>query len=380
MPVLTAAELNRATLARQLLLRRAPCDVAEGVRRLVAVQAQEPASPYIGLWSRLSDFDPTELDAAFADRAVVKATLARITLHVVHVDDHRPFREALEPTLRASRLTSRFTAAAQLDPGDVGQLVADLVAHADRPRTAVELRTWLEARLGVPSKGAVWRTMRAYPPLVHAPTGPPWAFGRRSSFVAAPAAPALDAGSVDAALRVLIRRYLEGFGPASLADIAQFALVQQARLRPAVRAMGDELEQLEGPDGVRLLDVPGAPRPPGDVPAPCRLLPMWDSTLLAYADRSRIIPAPYRRRAMRSNGDVLPTLLVDGHVAGVWRPVDGGIEASAFHRLPATAWDALAVEAAGLVAFLADREPQPYGRYDRWWDRLSAVQARVLPG
>ena len=166
--------------------------MVEGVRRVVAIQAQEPASPYIGLWARLVDFDPADLDAAFRDHAVVKATLVRITLHAVHVDDHRALREAMEPTLRASRLDSRFTAAAGLDPDGAGAVVADLLAHADRPRTSAELKAWLEARLGVPSKGAVWRAMRAYPPMIHAPTGAPWAFGRRSSFVAAPVEPTLD--------------------------------------------------------------------------------------------------------------------------------------------------------------------------------------------
>lgn len=118
--------------------------------------------------------------------------------------------------------------------------------------------------------------------------------------------------------------------------MAQFALVQRARVRTAVRALADELEQLEGPDGTVMYDIPGAPRPAEDTPAPPRLMAMWDSTLLAYADRSRVVPPAYRKHVTRVNGDVLPTLLVDGYVAGVWRPVDGGIEAGAFHPCPTT--------------------------------------------
>lgn len=107
---------------------------------------------------------------------------------------------------------------------------------------------------------------------------------------------------------------------------------------------------------------------------------MWDSTLLAYADRSRIIPPDYRRIVTRQNGDVLPTLLVDGHVAGVWRPVEGGIEATAFHPLPDEAWAGLEAEAGALAAFLAPREPLVYRRYAHWWSRLPDAQVRLLTG
>jgi hypothetical protein len=163
--------------------------------------------------------------------------------------------------------------------------------------------------------------------------------------------------------------------------MAQFALVQRTRARAAVHALGDELEQLEGPDGTVMYDIPGAPRPTEDTPAPPRLMAMWDSILLAYDDRSRVIPPAYRKQVIRINGDVLPTLLVDGYVAGVWRPVDGGIEASAFHPLPGHVWQALAAEARSLMVFLADREPSVYRRYGHWWTKgLPAAETRLLPG
>jgi hypothetical protein len=109
------------------------------------------------------------------------------------------------------------------------------------------------------------------------------------------------------------------------------------------------------------------------------LLPMWDSVLLAYADRSRVIPPAYRPLVIRRNGDVLPTLLVDGYVAGVWRPVDGRIEVTAFHRLDDETWDVLAVEAAALVTLLDERDPVVYRRYARWWRELPSEQVRLLP-
>jgi hypothetical protein len=165
-----------------------------------------------------------------------------------------------------------------------------------------------------------------------------------------------------------------------MADIAHFAMVYRPLVKEALQALSRELERLKGPDGAVLYDVPDAPHPPEDTPAPPRLMAMWDSILLVYADRSRVIPSEYRKLVTRSNGDVLPTLLVDGYVTGVWRPVEGGIEATAFRRLPEEAWEGLVAEARSLVAFLADREPQVYRRYDRWWRALPSVDVRLLSG
>ncbi|MFJ5110186.1 winged helix DNA-binding domain-containing protein [Streptomyces sp. NPDC088551] len=379
---ISAHALNRATLARQLLLGREPLDVEDGLRRVVALQAQQPASPYIALWNRLSGFDPAGLDTALAGRRAVKATLMRLTLHAVHAEDYRAFREAMEPTLRGSRLgDSRFTASG-LTVDTTTALVADLLNYAEQPRTVAELGGRLRARLGAPMEPAAQRMLRQYAPLWHAPTGGPWSFGTRPSYVAADTRPVLAEPDVAAgSLRTLIRRYLEGFGPASVADMAQFALVQRARVRTALTALAGELEQLEGPDGTVMYDLPGAPRPAEDTPAPPRLMAMWDSTLLAYADRSRVVPPAYRKHVTRVNGDVLPTLLVDGYVAGVWRAVDGEIEATAFHPLPGRVWEGLAAEARSLMSLLATRDPRVYGRYDHWWTKgLPGAETRLLPG
>ncbi|MFP3987995.1 winged helix DNA-binding domain-containing protein [Streptomyces sp. E11-3] len=377
---ITARGLNRSLLARQLLLRRESLGVGHAVRRVVALQAQQPASPYVALWNRLTDFDPADLDAAFAEREVVKATLMRITLHAVHAEDYRALREAVEPTLRAGRLDSRFQASG-LTVADADALVPELLAYADRTRTAAELQAWVEERIAAPPHPRAWQGLRGYAPLLHAPTPAPWSFGARPSYVSAKPRPVLaDHDASATALRTLVLRCLEGFGPASVADVAQFALVQRGRAREALKALSDDLERLEGPDGTELFDVPGAPRPPDDTPAPPRLMAMWDSVLLASYDRSRIVPPEYRKLVTRVNGDVLPTLLVDGYVAGVWRPAEGGIEATAFHPLPDEAWEGLADEARSLVAFLADREPRVYGRYDHWWSKLPPAEARLLPG
>jgi hypothetical protein len=373
----TARRLNRATLYRQLLLGREPLDVAGAVRRVVALQAQEAASPYLALWNRLAAFDPADLDAAFAGRAVVKATLMRITLHAVHAEDYPAFQRAMLRSLRASRLHDRRYRTTGLSIADADALLPHLVEFTARPRTRAEVEELLEAWMG-DSEPRMWWALRTFAPLLHAPTGGPWSFGTRASFVAAGAQ--LPPERRDESVRHLVLRYLDGFGPASAQDVARFSLLTLAVVRDALRALAADLAELEGPDGAVLYDAPAAPLPDEDVPAPPRLLPMWDSILLAYAERGRVIPPVYRKLVTRQNGDVLPTLLVDGYVAGVWRPVEGGIEATAFHPLADGDWAGLAEEAAALAAFRADRDPQVYRRYAHWWAKLPGAEVRVLPG
>jgi hypothetical protein len=169
-----------------------------------------------------------------------------------------------------------------------------------------------------------------------------------------------------------LRRYLCGFGPATVLDMNQFSMLPRTTIREAL-ALLDLVE-----DG-GYYDLPGRTVPDGDTPAPPRLMAMWDSTLLAYADRSRVIPDAYRKLVIRNNGDTLPTLLVDGYVAGVWRPAeDGRIEMTAFHALDEAQWAGLAGEAAALRKLLGDREPQVYKRYARWWSGLPAHDVRTV--
>lgn len=376
---ISARGLNRATLARQMLLRREPVTVPEAVRRAVALQAQEPASPYLGLWNRVEGFDPAGLDDAFACGTVVKSNMVRLTLHATHVDDYPAFREATEPSLRGARLADKRFKATGMLPEEVDALIPEVLDFAAQPRTADELRAWLEARLGGEPHPNVWWALRHYTPLLHVPNGGPWAFSARRTYVAPRVRPRLaDPDVANESLQTLARRYLEGFGPATVADVAQFALVQRARAREALRALGDELECLEGPNGEELFDIPGAARPDEDTPAPPRLLGMWDNILLSYFDRSRVIPPEIRKLVIRMNGDTLPTLLVDGYVAGVWRAVEGGIEATALRPLSEEDWEGLATEARALLGFLDSRDPEVYRRYNHWWDKLPAGETRLL--
>ncbi len=373
---LTARQLNRALLGRQMLLHREAMPAAEAVRKVVALQAQEPASPYIGLWNRLEPFDPAGLDRAFAEHEVVKAPLMRITLHAVHKSDYPAFHEAMQVSLRPARLHDRRFKRAGLSIDEADALVPPLLEFASEHRTNGEMEAWIDRRLGEHPKPSVWWALRTFAPLEHAPTGAPWTFGPRPSYVAA--VEQVRPGDRAASLRFLIRRYLEAFGPATLQDFCQFALVYRSVAAGPFRDLAGDLETFKGPDGGELFDISGGPLPPENEPAPPRLMAMWDNSLLGHVDRGRIIPPEYRRIVARVNGDVLPTLLVDGYVAGVWRPVSDGIEATAFHRLPAEVWDGLQQEAAALMGFLASREPMVYSRYYHWWKELPAAEVRVL--
>jgi hypothetical protein len=307
---------------------------------------------------------------------VVKSTSLRVTLHAVVAEDYPRFAEAMQPTLRGARLDDdRFTIAG-LTKEQADDVTGELLAFAAQPRSNQEMEAFLDAKFGRLPKPSVWWAIRSFGPFVHAPTGGPWLFGPRPSFVASPYL--ARSGDPELDLRHLVRRYLEGFGPASIADVGQFAMVTRARVRAAVEALGDELVRVQGPHREPLYDVAGSEIPADDTPAPPRLLGMWDEVLFAYHDRSRIIPETWRKHVIRTNGDSLPTLLVDGHVAGVWRIVDGGIEATAWLDLPRAAWDGLEDEARALRAFLAGRDPEVYRRYGRWWAKLPEGEVRVL--
>ncbi len=369
--VLTAAELNRATLARQLLLERVALDAVEGIERLVALQAQEPASPYIALWTRIDGFRAEDLDRAFLERHVVKATLLRVTLHVVSARDYRCFWPAVAPALRLWRQQAmkRLDLTLPLD-----ELAQKALAYASEPRTNDEMRKHLpqmQDGTGPAGQNDSWWAVRTHAPFAMAPSNVPWCFGRRPTYVAAPAWLGEPLASEQEGLDHLIRRYLAGFGPATVGDIHQFTRVERSRLRPAVERLAPGLRTFRDERGRVLYDLPNAPLPPADTPAPVRFLPMWDSTLLAYEDRSRVIAEQYRRRVLQVNGDWLPTFLVDGHVAGLWRAdVHDGrttIRPEPFEPLSPDVKEQLAEEAQRLARFVEPLEPAVYKRYANTW-------------
>ena len=373
--MLTAAELNRATLARQLLLRREPLDVPTAVSRLCAIQAQAPASPYLALWSRIQDFAAADLDRALDAGAVVKSTLLRATLHLTAAEAHPLFWAAIAAHLRRARAGPPVVSALGVTDEQLTAAQDAALAHAAAPRSAPALNAHLREIVGPVADPGWWWAVLPFARVVRVPDATPWRFGPRVTYRTA-AGPE-PAGTQQEALQYLVRRYLRAFGPATLKDIARFTRLAMVSVRAAVAACSD-LVTRDGPRGEQLYDVPGAPLPAGETVAPPRFLPMWDSILLAHADRTRHLSDEDRKLVVRQNGDYLPTILVDGLVAGLWLPGPDGIEVTAFRDLDPATWAALDTEAQALQAFLAPREPTAYARYRHYLPQLPPMETRVL--
>jgi hypothetical protein len=369
---LTPDQLNRAALARQLLLEPAGLAPVDALERVGGLQAQEPASPYIGLWTRLAAFDPAALDRAFAGRDAIKATLMRVTLHAVSRPDYVRFIAALLPMLRPTPTATRRGVAA---PDHLADLAAAAARFASEPRRSVDVRDFVAERAGTPLDTAAWWWVRRSLPLVHVPNGGAWSFARRPTLTMAGSwlgDPRLDDGtSIEpaAAMEHMVRRYLGAFGPAAVADLAAWSGASGSTFRHALALLdaAGKLARFSDSTGRELVDLADAPRPPAETPAPPRLLPMWDNLLLAYRDRTRVISDEHRAIVVARNGDVLPTFLVDGRVAGLWwAERDGpgtGIVLEPFGRLRRDDRRALDREAERLADFVAPFEPRVYARY-----------------
>jgi len=374
--VWTERELNRSTLARQGLLQLSTSGVVDMIRRIGGLQAQEPSAPYVALWNRIADFEPSALDQAYADRAVIKATLMRITLHAVAAEDHHTFHTAMRPVLRASRVNDRRYRDTGLVPDDADLLIEPLWSWASQPRTKHEILDWIDEQRGGETDPRMWWALRTYAPLAHSPNDAVWSFDSRQVFEAAPSA--LRRIDRAGALRELVLRYLSAFGPASVADVAQFTLLPRSLVRDVLTRCRDGVTVATGPDGNDLYDTHDPAPIDGDTPAPPRLLGMWDQILLAYADRTRIITDAYRPLVCRRNGDILPTVLIDGHIAGVWRPVPNGIEVTPFATWSTTASEELETEAERLYRFLTERNPDTFARAHNWWNKLPNTDRTLL--
>ncbi len=361
---LTCRRLNRATLARQLLLQRTGLDVVSAVSQLGGLQAQEPASPYLALWARLVGLSADHITAALQRHELVKATLGRSTLHIVSATDYQASVTALLGVTRTKWMNEQRGLPVRRS---LPELAEASLSFAAEPRTNIALRHHA-GTLGEPVPAdELWRRIRRYAPFLHVPGDEPWAFGRRPVQIAARAWLEEPDPDEDAALEHLVRSHLCAFGPARMADISQWSGVAVGRLRVGLARI-DDIERYEDAHGRELFDLAGLPFPDEDAPAPPRLLPMWDEMLLAYADRSRILPDAYRKRVIVKAGDVLPTFTVDGFVAGLWwaetdQDTRPRIILEPFEPVPAAARAALDDEAARLADFVAAREPAVYSRY-----------------
>jgi hypothetical protein len=295
----------------------------------------------------------------------VKATLHRSTLHLVSASDYLGSVAALTSVLRTKWMNEARGLPVNRSLAELAQEALDFAA---RPRSNAEMREFA-GTLGEPVRAdGLWRRIRRYASFIAVPGAEPWSYGRRPVHIAARAW--LDRQPVpeDESLERVVRSHLAAFGPARLVDISQWSSLAVSRLRRGLERI-DALERHDDDDGHELFDLPGAPLPRPDVPAPPRLLPMWDETLLAYKDRSRMLPQAYRKRVIVKAGDVLPTVTVDGYVAGLWwAELDDGaarprIALEPFGSLAAGERDVLEAEADALAEFLVGREPSVYARY-----------------
>ena len=349
---LTVRELNRALLARQLLLRRATVSPARAVERIGALQAQWPPSPYVALWSRLEGFQREQLMRAVERRQLLKATLMRSTLHLVSAHDYLAFCGLV----RAARLRDvRRIAERDGLADDVARLLPRLRDAVDAaPRSRPEL---LE-RLGMPKLRAedrrawhLWHALASEAELVHTPAASVWRLHTAGArFVTAASWLGARGGAGPDAADALVARYLTAFGPATRADAAQWTGLAAAALAPTFDRL--RLRRFRDAEGRELFDAPRAPLPSGSTDAPVRLLPMWDSALLAHVDRSRILPPHLREAVIRRNGDIRPTFLVDGFVAGTWNLDGERVDVEPFGPLPAEARAELKREARALESWL----------------------------
>jgi len=318
-PVLTLRELNRATLARQMLLERASLPVVTAIERLAALQAQWAPSPYLALWSRLENFERDSLWSAIEKKhTIIRARLMRGTLHLVSARDFYAYAVATQDLQRGA--WNRLQVGEGVDPKAVAKLA---VAFARKPRSKEDVVSHLTERLGSfggPYKWLIWRFVSAHADLVSAPPGGHWAHGGTNApYVAA--RHWIGSGSRPSeadALRLLINRYLAAFGPASLADIAQFAGQVPARIRPVLEDLAPSLRRFSDDQGHPLFDLRRAPRPAAEVKAPVRFLPRYDELLIGYEHRDRVIAARHRAAVYSKNAIIEAVFLVDGLAAGTW--------------------------------------------------------------
>ena len=342
--VLTQRELNRALLARQLLLERARMGLPKALERIGGIQAQYAPSMYIGLWSRVEGFQRDSLDRALVRRSVAQGTLMRLTIHLVSASDWWPFAVATREARRRAWLRypghpdARKTAAAarkvrgKIADGPMHR--KDIEAAADLERSAIYgVGCWLD--------------------MVRVPPSGTWDRRRADVFAAAEDWLGPESVTADDALDRAVASYLRGFGPAARAEIADYLGLGLRELEPALGRM--KLRRFQDEGGKELLDLPRAPLPDPATPAPVRFLPTWDATLLAHARRTGILPEKYRSRVFSTRTpQSVSTFLVDGAVAGTWRYDKGRVKVSPFSRLDRATRRAVDDEAQRLAALHAD--------------------------
>ncbi len=337
-----------------MLLDRAPLPVPDAVGRLAGLQAQVPGPPYIGLWTRLGDFRREDLTGCLERRQVVRAALMRSTLHLMTAEDYLLLRTSLQPALIRALNAFFGKRAAGLD---IDRLVAAARAALDKaPRAQGELRVLLAEIEPDRDPAALAYAVRSYLPMVQLPSGGSrWGYSNKPPYATAESWLGQPASGQERP-RELVLRYLAAFGPATVRDVQAWSGL--VRLKGTVEALKPELRIFRDERGNELLDVPDAPLPLADTPAPARFVPEYDNLILSHADRSRVISDEYRSKVFLSAGRVRATFLVDGFVRGTWRIEKSRGAATLviepFGPLPKEDRSALAEEGERLVRFVED--------------------------
>jgi hypothetical protein len=339
---ITTRALNRATLHRQALLDRSASSAEAMIGHLVGMQAQEPLAPYVGLWSRVRGFQAAELATLMTDRAVVRAPLLRATIHLVTAADHG----TLEPLTR--RVLARAFAGSAFTLGDldVDKVLDEARAlMEEHPRTRAELGRLLAAKWPDADARSLAHATTYLMTLVQVTPRGVW--GSRGQATWTTAEQWLGTPGAIGSVQDVVRRYLAAYGPAAVKDVQTWSGL--TRLREVVDGM--DLVVLRDEAGRELVDLPDAPLPDEDTPAPVRFLPEFDNLLLAHHDRTRVISAEDYRRGIVIGGK--STLLVDGVVRGIWKARGGTLEIEVFGSLSSTEREDVVDEGGRLLGFVA---------------------------
>jgi hypothetical protein len=362
---LSTLALNRALLARQLLLQRKRLSVRQAVHALAGLQSQEPRDPHVALWSRLSGFGSHRLQAAALQREVVRGTFLRGTIHTVSAADYLAFRGTLQPVLDRE-LKNHAHLGRGFEMPALEAAARELLAQ--QPMSAQQIGEALAPRFPKADKEGLARWVRTCMALAMVPGDERWGYSRPPRFLPADRWLGQAPGEGQPSAELLLRG-LAAIGPASATDLRVWCgLGGTAKalegLRPALRTFQDE-------QGRELFDLPDAPRPRPDTPAPARLLPEYDNCLLSHEDRSRIVPAAHAHRfAMGPNGRRPRAVLVDGFVRASWQvSMDKAVATLAiqpFERLTPAAVAQVDEEAQALVRFM---EPDA-AQHEVAWHKL----------